>query len=165
VNLITIEQARGQVNADDPGSDDPVDDEMLTIYAGAAEEAAMQFLNRRIFADTTARTAAIAELPAMLAAADAAYTAAMEEAADLEGSAREALEQAACDARGDARTLARETYRSRMINDAILAGMLLILGHLYRNRESVVTGQGAAAVELPMGAIAFLFPYRIDIGV
>lgn len=50
-----------------------------------------------------------------------------------------------------------------LVNDAIRAAILLLAGHLYRNREEVVTGQTVA--QLPVGAHALLWPYRVGIGV
>lgn len=47
-------------------------------------------------------------------------------------------------------------------NHAIRAAMLLILGHLYANREDVVAGVSVA--ELPMGSRALLAPYRQGMG-
>lgn len=48
-------------------------------------------------------------------------------------------------------------------NDAIKAAMLLLLGHLYMNREAVVVGVTTA--QLPMGPTYLLNPYRIIPGV
>ena len=48
-------------------------------------------------------------------------------------------------------------------NAPIRAAVLLILGHLYANRENTVVG--AAAHALPMGAHSLLFPYRVGLGV
>jgi hypothetical protein len=50
-----------------------------------------------------------------------------------------------------------------LINPAIKAACLLILGHFYANREDVVTGTIATA--MPMGSQALLTPYRIGWGV
>lgn len=50
-----------------------------------------------------------------------------------------------------------------VVTDLVRAAMLLIVGHLYANREDVVTG--ATAVELPHGARALLAPYRKGLGV
>ena len=44
-------------------------------------------------------------------------------------------------------------------NSAIIAAALLILGHLYKNRESSVIG--ATAQELPFGAMDLLKPFRL----
>ena len=52
-----------------------------------------------------------------------------------------------------------------VVNDAILAAVLLITGHLYLTREEVQTGQGAAAAQIPMGAHSLLWPYRVGLGV
>lgn len=52
-----------------------------------------------------------------------------------------------------------------VVNDAIRAAILLLTGHFYRNREDVVGGRGAAAVQLPMGAVHLLWPYRVSLGV
>ncbi|QRX82247.1 head-tail connector protein [Glaciimonas sp. PAMC28666] len=50
-----------------------------------------------------------------------------------------------------------------VINALIQAGMLLILGHLYANREDVVVG--ASVSEVPHGSHALLMPYRAQLGV
>lgn len=47
--------------------------------------------------------------------------------------------------------------------DLMRAAMLLILGHLWANREDVVVG--ASVAELPGGALALLHPYRTGLGV
>lgn len=49
-----------------------------------------------------------------------------------------------------------------VVNDSIRAAILLILGHLYANREDVGLQQ---AYELPMGARSLLWPYRVGLGV
>lgn len=49
-----------------------------------------------------------------------------------------------------------------VVNDAIIAAMLLILGHLYMNREDIVTG--ASSVELPMNSRYLLAHYRVGMG-
>lgn len=53
MRLVTIEQARQHCRVD---SDD---DQMLTLYAGAAEDAAQEFLNRRVYEDEDALAAAV----------------------------------------------------------------------------------------------------------
>lgn len=51
-----------------------------------------------------------------------------------------------------------------VVNDAIKAAILLTLGHLWANREDVLTGNGAAAVQLPLGARPLLWPHRVGLG-
>lgn len=45
------------------------------------------------------------------------------------------------------------------IPEPIRAAILLLLGHLYENREAVIVGQAPA--ELPLGVDALLYPYRV----
>lgn len=52
-----------------------------------------------------------------------------------------------------------------VVTPVIKAAVLLILGHLYRNREEVVIGNSAGAAQLPMGATAILWPHRVGLGV
>ena len=49
-----------------------------------------------------------------------------------------------------------------VINAAVRAAILLIVGHLYANREENVQG---AVNKLPMGAHALLYPHRVGLGV
>ena len=53
MRLVTIEQARQHCRVD---SDD---DQMLTLYGGAAEDAAQEFLNRRAYLGVAALGAAV----------------------------------------------------------------------------------------------------------
>lgn len=48
-------------------------------------------------------------------------------------------------------------------NAAFKSACLLILGHLYANREDVVTG--TIATDLPMGSQSLLTPYRVGWGI
>lgn len=50
-----------------------------------------------------------------------------------------------------------------VVNPSITAACLLITGHLYANREDVVTGVSVA--QLPMGSQSLLMPYRVNMGV
>jgi len=113
MHLVTLEQARAQVAAM------PHHDAQLELYVGAAEQAAEDFLNRKVYPDADALAAAV-----------------------LDGSA------------GD---------DPMVVNDAIRAAVLLIVGHLFNNREEVVTG--TIATKMPMGAHALLWPHRVGLGV
>lgn len=53
MRLVTIEEARQHCRVD---SDD---DQMLTLYGGAAEDAAQEFLNRRVYKDEDDLAAAV----------------------------------------------------------------------------------------------------------
>ncbi|MDZ7863379.1 head-tail connector protein [Acidovorax sp.] len=50
-----------------------------------------------------------------------------------------------------------------LVNAAIKAAILLLVGHLFANREDVVTG--TIASNLPMGSRVLLQPYRVGLGV
>lgn len=52
-----------------------------------------------------------------------------------------------------------------VVNASIKAAILLTFGHLYRNREAVLTGTSAAAVKIPLGAEEFLWPHRSGLGI
>jgi hypothetical protein len=53
-----------------------------------------------------------------------------------------------------------------VVTGSIVAACLLILGHLYANREDTVTGINVSSVaELPMGSRTLLHPYRVQMGV
>ncbi|WP_250528838.1 head-tail connector protein [Caballeronia sp. ATUFL_F1_KS4A] len=52
-----------------------------------------------------------------------------------------------------------------VINDAVRAAILLILGKLYAYREDVVVGTSARVSELPLVSRQLLFPYRKGLGV
>lgn len=112
MSLIDIETAKIHLRTNGDGEDD-----LISIYLDAAESAAVQFLNRNVYANQV----------------------------DLE-QAEEPAE--AC---------------PMVINGPVKAAMLLILGHLYANRENSVVG--VSSQDLPMGAHSLLWPYRIGLGV
>lgn len=157
MNLVTIAQVRTHCRAESE------DDTLLTVYADAAEQRAQDFLNRRVFATEQALTDAIATIPAKVSAAEAAHSAALEAAQALEGEARCAARAAADMALRRALCEAREIAHGMVVNPAIVGAILLITGHLYRNRESVITG--TIATELPEGAIVMLWPHRVGLGI
>lgn len=111
--LVTPEQALNHLraNADDAA--------MILLYTGAAEQSAIDFINRQVYADTEALAAAV-----------------------LVGTG------------GDSPIV---------VNDAIKAAILLILGSLYANRENEIVGVSVA--ELPMGSRSLLQPYRTGLSV
>lgn len=113
MTLVTTEQAIAHVRADG--------DENVSLYLEAAEQKAMDFLGRKVYAS-------LGEM----------------EAAVLAGTAGE---------------------DPMLVNAAIKAAILLIFGHLYRNREAVITGSSAAAIKVPMSAEEFLWPHRSGLGI
>ena len=63
----------------------------------------------------------------------------------------------------DAYDVADSIAYGMVLNPAIQAACLLKLGHLFANREDVVTG--TIATELPLASQHLLMPYRIRMGV
>lgn len=52
-----------------------------------------------------------------------------------------------------------------VMTPSIRSACLLMLGHLYANREDVVAAQGImVAIELPLGSRALLQPFRVKLG-
>lgn len=52
-----------------------------------------------------------------------------------------------------------------VINDAVRAAILLILGQMHAYREDVVVGTSSSVMPLPVGSRQLLFPYRAGLGV
>ena len=92
--------------------DDSAEDALIGVYVLAAEEFAMQFLGRTIYATELAQGLDTAGI---------------------------------------------------VINPAIQAALLLIVGHLYANREDVLAGVSVA--QLPNGSQYLMQPYRSGMGV
>ena len=144
--------------------DDDFPDEQVEPYLVAAELAAAHFLNRRVFADQSAMDAAVAAVPGALAAATAARAAALEAANLIEDGLEQREAQAFAEyVYNQALIAARETRYGVVLDDLIKTSMLLILGHVFENRQDVQAG--VSAVELPMGSKYLLQPYRIGLGV
>lgn len=157
MELVTLEDVRAHCRAE------PEDDALLELYANGAEQAAQEFLNRRVFAAAEDLQAATLAMPVTVATAELAYWAAREAARGMVGEARCMAELAADAAWRDVTRVAQETAMGMVVNDDIRAAVLLITGHRYRNREDVITG--TIATKMPQGATTILFPYRVGLGV
>lgn len=139
--------------------DDSADDALVTIYIGAAERFAVEYMQRNIYADQSALNTAIAAAPVALAAATTAYETAIAAADAMpDGVAKEMAIFSANDAYSNALKVARLTHQGIVLDDNIRVAMLLTIAHLYQNREETVVGVSVAP--LPMGAKSFLDLYR-----
>lgn len=155
MKLITLQQAREHCKAD---SDD---DAMLTLYVNGAEKACAHAAARNLYKDQAEMDAAVATVAASMATARTARDTALA-----------AITAPAGTEEGDLlRSIAYRNYQQVVettsdimhgivADDDVIAAVLLTVGHLYRNREEVITGQGAAAVELPQGAAAIMYRHR-----
>lgn len=158
MSVIDIELAMAHLLAE------PEDQTLVQSQLDAAEDAATRFLQRRFFADQAAVDAAKADSVTRTRAARAAYLSAKAEA-DLPENA-----DIRCRLRDQARQVLADAYEDIdmdqfgiVINPSIQSACLLKLGHLFANREEVVTGGNAA--ELPLASKSLLMPYRIRMGV
>jgi hypothetical protein len=141
---------------------DSADDTVLQIYLDAAIAEAARHCNRNIYADKTTLDTEVAGVAAAMVTANAAYATAL---ADADAITIAADKQVAIElAYNDLQKAQVANYaisQGIVATNDINAAILLIVGHLYRSREEVVTGQGAAAVQLPLGAGSILDRYRL----
>ena len=144
--FITLTQAQQHLRSDSDEAD-------LLLKIAAAERAAIEYLQCNVYADQPALDAAIAAVPATLSAVKAAYTVA-DAAADALTDYDMAL-----DGKAHAMSLymravysATRTRQGVVINELILAAMLLILGRLFEVRED--------DAEVPRAAQDLLAPFR-----
>lgn len=142
-----------------------VDDQVLVeAQLGAAEDAAMSFLNRRFYLDQVTLDQARAGVSVSIQQAREANAAAVAAAeTEQDHTLRCRLLEHARQALADAYDQADSIAYGMVLNPAIQAACLLKLGHLFANREEVVTG--TTAVELPLASQHLLMPYRIRMGV
>ncbi|MGY4892377.1 UNVERIFIED_CONTAM: phage gp6-like head-tail connector protein [Xanthomonas axonopodis] len=152
--LVTLEEARAHCRADS--------EDALQMYLDAAVDAAERFLNRRIFGTPSELAAAISLVPAELGAAQVRHDDDLAAAELLDGVARCVAERAVENDLRAAVHAAGIVYRGVVATSSINSAVLLITGHLYRNREAVVS---EPASQLPLGAHELLWPYRVDLGV
>lgn len=158
MSLIDLDTARAHLRVE---SDYPAD--QIEPYLFAAELSATNYLNRGVFADANALSTAVAAVPGQLTTARTDYEAAMTAAEAIEDTDIRAMATEAAGATyRRARASAQEIYDSTVTNAAIQAAILLILGHLFENRQDV---QSLQPHELPMGSVHLLFPYRVGLGV
>lgn len=158
MSVIDIELAMKHLRAESE------DQDLVQSQLDGAEAAAMAYLNRSFYADQASLDAARLSAPTKRAAAVVDY--------DVSMLAAQAIEDAAqrFEAEADVRFMFAEALesvakaaRGMVVNKAIEAACLLKLGHLYANREEVVSG--TIATELPLTSKSLLASYRIGMGV
>ena len=158
MTLVPLDRARAHLRADD---DYPA--EQIQIYLEAAEEDVQAFLNRRVYADSDALDEALAGIPAFLESARARFAAAVIAAdAIVDPEPRGLAVDAAADRYTAARYSAGEVYAGMVVNKSITAAVLLVMGHLFANREDTVAGTTNL---LPEGSRSLLQPWRVGLGV
>jgi hypothetical protein len=161
MSAISIDVAIEHLRAEDD------DREFIQGLLDAAEEAACNFMARRLYADAPAMVAGRAAAIELRAQARISYSEAMVLAGLIhdEGDRLSTEELAGCHLK-DVITQADALSLGIVLTPVIQAACLLILGHLYTNREDVVAGAGTmTAIALPQGSKFLLAPYRVQMGV
>jgi len=155
MSFVTLENAKLHLRVD--GTDE---DALIGLYINAAEQAAIKALDRGVYVDGTALGVAKAAAPGELDTAIAAYESAI---AAAEALADETAIAAAIQTAGNGLLRAKVAHRHAMdgmvVNEAIKAAVLLIVGSLYTQREDAVVG--VSVEQLPNGAEWLLAPYRV----
>lgn len=147
-----IAAAHLRLLGDDVGSD-------AMLKADAAEQAAIDYLDRAVYDGQGQLDAAIALVPAALATAKATYVAADVAAGQITDTELCLIEKTyAFDTYLKAKFAAARIRRGLVINSTILSAMLLILGDLWENRED--TAVGVSVTPVPNGARCLLDAYR-----
>lgn len=158
MSVISIELAMKHLLAE------PEDQDLVQSQLDGAESAAMAYLQRSFFVDQAALDAARLQVTDMRSVARQQYNAAMADADLIDDHLLR------CEAMADAKfsfsqalDAATRVARGMLINPSIQSACLLKLGHLFANREEVVTG--TIATELPQASKALLTPDRVGMGV
>ena len=155
MSFVTLAEAKLHLRVD--GADE---DALIGVYITAAEQMAIALLDRGVYADGTALGVAKAAAPAELDTAIAACKSAI---AAAEALADETAKAASIQTAGNDLLRAQVAHRQAMdgmvVNEAIKAAVLLIVGHLYANREDAVVGVSVA--QMPNGAEWLLAPYKV----
>lgn len=156
MDLITIESLMQQTKADSEDVD------LVAEKGDAAEAYARSYCNRDIYPTQEVLTAALAGVAQRLVdavqARDDAKTAAD---AQTDETVKATLKEFADTQYRLTMVAIKRTNYGIVTNVDINSAILLHAAHLYRNRESVVAGQGASAAEVPMTTLNILFKWRV----
>lgn len=156
--VIDIEKAKTHLRVDDDAGDD------VAIKLASAIDIAEQYLNRKIYESAQSLKDAKSTIPALVNEATQQYG---ESIANAQGILDHSFQKSAIEAaksnKDDALRAVRMVELGIVVNPSLEIGVLMLLGHLYANREDVVAGLSVA--ELPKSSESFLVPYRKDLGV
>ncbi|HEY8355633.1 MAG TPA: head-tail connector protein [Methylophilaceae bacterium] len=148
--MIDLVLARQHLKIDE---DDTTEDALVTQYIKSAVSACEAYCNRKFYATQGELDAdyivAKAKLDEVLAARDA----------ELEGVTDCEKRSIIIDYYNSRRAACLRRIHGIVVDDTILAAILMMLGHFYRNRQEVVVAQYSGATQLPAGAKRILEPY------
>lgn len=147
MKILSLENLRVHARADGE------DDDLLEIYGTAAEQDAEMATNRAIFADEADMLRRQSAIPTLLAAARAARDAAIAAAGELEDEVLAQDEIALALRRYETvREEAHRIFNGIIATENLKVAMMGVAVNSYINRSNVVSGAGAAAVEVPYTA-------------
>lgn len=158
MSLVTLNTAKAHLRVTSAD-----EDSLIQALIDASELLVVSHLGRSVFASPEALTAAIAAVPATLATASETYEAAQVAAYAITNTVEsEAALQAAGNTYRIAQDEARRIRSGMVINYAVQAGILLLVGHLYANREATTQQvNGYATMVMPMGVDYVLQPFKV----
>lgn len=157
MSILKLERALAHLRID-VDIDDDVSSKLLS-----AEDIAQRYLNRNVYSDTDALLLAKKQVPEMVDLLKKDYSNQIDYANSLnDADLKDSLIQTAKTFYEDGLGGVNRALLGIVVNPSIEAAILLILGHLYENREDVSV---VDVSELPKGATWNLNPYRIQLGV
>lgn len=180
MSIVTLAQAKAQGRITETS-----EDALIQGYIDAAEQTAMRYLNRNVYADATAFTADMATAGDTLSAAQALWLAAQttyqvaDEPSDYEEGQRYVYTNPLYPLPDDLASIiyeaadaqwreAKETYAmiayGKVTFPAFEQAVVLLTQGWYANRENMTFDVGTTA-ELPEGFRQLLFPWRVRMGV
>lgn len=147
--MIDLTLARQHLKADN----ETVEDDLIGQYIASATSACEGYCNRKFYQTLQEKTedydAALADLQDAIDTRDTAIKAAAND------EVKSLITNDYIAKRGT--VLAR--CNGVVVDDAITAAILMMLGHFYCNRQEVVVSQYSGATQLPAGAKRILEPY------
>lgn len=154
LQFVTMDQLRVHTKADGD------DDDLLLIYALAAEDFCVAECQVGVYVDQAALDAARAGCSDTLRDALLARKNLMDAAdAEEDETVAEYMRANAERSYQDVRFTLAKIERGKVVTDAFCAAVLLIAGHLYRNKEEVTSGINHGATKLPVGYKHFLHQF------
>lgn len=154
MSLVTLADAKAHLRIEEAG-----EDTLIQAYVNAAELLATNYIGCNVYADQSALDSARASASASVSEAVAKYEA--DTASAMSKPSETEVEYWAQHAHRTYTTsigAASRALEGIVLNDAIKSAILLIVGHLYLNREA---GTDKAISEIPFGVYALLQPFRV----
>lgn len=149
--MIDITLVRQHLKADP----EPVEDALIEQYIASAQTICEGYCNRKFYATPEDKADALLAYPAQLQTIKDEYDARIENVPEDDNETRSIANSLYATAIGEL----RQRINGVVVDNTIRAALLMTIGHLYKNRQDVITGQNASATKVPIGAQRILQPY------